>query len=288
MASITGLTSARMLAIEAASIVSGSISGDNLILTKFDGSTVNAGNVRGATGPTGPDGNPIGTFLMGGWSAEPTNYKFLNGQTLTGGVAAYPTIATLFPSWVSGGNLILPNAMGGAVPLGSTGAGVVSGSMNKTITTAEMPLHAHTGPSHQHALGNHTHTIASHGHTTVNNGQHGHQTVLDLGGYAVSYVVRYPVYGIGTGLFRVWSGGTNPGGSTEIQMGYLSYGGDRELTPGGDHGHTINGSGTLTSDGPSPNLSDAAGTGVTGNAGSGGLFDVTPKNLTVKIAVKVL
>lgn len=50
MATVTGLTAARMLAIEAASIVDGDIVGDNLILTKHDGSTVDAGNARGPSG----------------------------------------------------------------------------------------------------------------------------------------------------------------------------------------------------------------------------------------------
>jgi len=52
MATITGLTAERMEEIEAASIVDGSIVGDNLILEKHDGSTINAGNVRGPQGPT--------------------------------------------------------------------------------------------------------------------------------------------------------------------------------------------------------------------------------------------
>jgi hypothetical protein len=47
MATITGLTAARMLLIEAASVISGAIVGDDLILTKKDNSTINAGNVRG-------------------------------------------------------------------------------------------------------------------------------------------------------------------------------------------------------------------------------------------------
>lgn len=53
MATVTGLTAARMIAIEAASIVDGEVVGDNLILTKFDGTDIDAGSVRGATGPMG-------------------------------------------------------------------------------------------------------------------------------------------------------------------------------------------------------------------------------------------
>lgn len=63
MATVTGLTAARMAEIEDAQIVDASIVVDNLILERHDGGTIDAGNVRGpagsagsagATGPTGP------------------------------------------------------------------------------------------------------------------------------------------------------------------------------------------------------------------------------------------
>lgn len=53
MATVTGLTAERMLEIEGASVISGEIVGDNLILTKFDETTVDAGYVRGPQGPMG-------------------------------------------------------------------------------------------------------------------------------------------------------------------------------------------------------------------------------------------
>lgn len=55
MAAVTGLTAARMAEIEAASVVSGEVVGDDLILTKHDTSTINAGDVRG---PQGIQGDP--------------------------------------------------------------------------------------------------------------------------------------------------------------------------------------------------------------------------------------
>lgn len=57
MATVTGLTAARMLEIEAESVVDGDVVSNNLILTKHDGSTIDAGNVRGPTGSTGPTGD---------------------------------------------------------------------------------------------------------------------------------------------------------------------------------------------------------------------------------------
>jgi hypothetical protein len=56
MATVTVFTSARMQAIENASVVSGTVTSGNLILTKFNGTTINAGSVIGPTGPTGPTG----------------------------------------------------------------------------------------------------------------------------------------------------------------------------------------------------------------------------------------
>jgi hypothetical protein len=55
-----------MEAIEAASIVNGGVVLDNLILTKKDGTTVDAGNVRGAPGPVGPPGDVSDVSLRRG------------------------------------------------------------------------------------------------------------------------------------------------------------------------------------------------------------------------------
>ena len=59
MATVTGLTAERMLAIEGASVVDGDVVGDNLILTQHNGTQINAGSVRGPAGPTGPVGQDL-------------------------------------------------------------------------------------------------------------------------------------------------------------------------------------------------------------------------------------
>ena len=51
MATVTGLTAVRMLEIEAESVVDGEIIGGHLILSKHDGSTIDAGPVLGPPGP---------------------------------------------------------------------------------------------------------------------------------------------------------------------------------------------------------------------------------------------
>lgn len=69
MATIKGLTAARMVSIEGDSVISGVVTGDNLILTKKNNSTVNAGNVRGPTGPVGPVGPASVNSMSRGFSA---------------------------------------------------------------------------------------------------------------------------------------------------------------------------------------------------------------------------
>lgn len=59
MATITGLTADRMLAIEAESIVDGEVVGDHLILTKHDGTQIDAGVVVGPPGLPGPGTNDL-------------------------------------------------------------------------------------------------------------------------------------------------------------------------------------------------------------------------------------
>lgn len=64
MATVTGFTATRMLGIENNSVVSGTISGDDLILTRQGGGTINAGNVRGPQGDQGISGS-VATELGG-------------------------------------------------------------------------------------------------------------------------------------------------------------------------------------------------------------------------------
>lgn len=59
MATITGYTAARMLAIENETIVDGDVIGDNLILYRRDGTQIDAGVVVGAAGPPGPGTDPL-------------------------------------------------------------------------------------------------------------------------------------------------------------------------------------------------------------------------------------
>lgn len=64
MATVTGLTADRMLEIEGASVVDGDVIDGELILTKHDGTTINAGSVAGPPGPIGPIGSDLAVLTQ--------------------------------------------------------------------------------------------------------------------------------------------------------------------------------------------------------------------------------
>lgn len=102
MATVDGLSKARMLAIEGASVVDGAVVGDDLILEKFNGSTINAGNVRGPQGvqgdpgTDGTDGTSYSPHTAGRISSVAQSAANASWTRLTSMVAdsTYPTIGT--------------------------------------------------------------------------------------------------------------------------------------------------------------------------------------------------
>jgi microcystin-dependent protein len=57
MGTITGLTAERMIEMENATVIDGDIVGDNLVLKTRDGTSIDAGSVRGPVGPPGINGS---------------------------------------------------------------------------------------------------------------------------------------------------------------------------------------------------------------------------------------
>jgi hypothetical protein len=87
MATVTGFTAERMLVIENETVVDGEVQGDNLILSRRDGITIDAGNVRGPVGPVGPVG-PIGSVNDVSASAVYSPRVFPNKAAIDGWTTA--------------------------------------------------------------------------------------------------------------------------------------------------------------------------------------------------------
>ncbi len=150
MATVQVFTAARSQEIEDNTIVSGLIVGDDLILTRNDSTTVNAGNVRGPIGPTGsvfPAGTPLmwlfPTLPSGGWI-------WIEGQSILNCDTTYPNLWAAAPAgWKSGTTLIMPNMRGKMPIMQDTGQTEfdalleTGGSKTTTLTATNLPAHQH-------------------------------------------------------------------------------------------------------------------------------------------------
>jgi len=148
-------------------------------LTPGGGTNANAlqGTPISATGPSAGqslvfDGSqwtpqnvstPVGAVMLWGSAPIPTGWLALNGQTVTGGATTYPALAALYPAWVSGTNLIVPDRRnrfpvggGNQYAVDSTG-----GSATANLTTAMIPQFSNVGVSFS-------------GSTSIESAQHNH------------------------------------------------------------------------------------------------------------------
>lgn len=213
MATVTGLTAARMLEIEGQSIIDGSIIGGNLILEKFDGTTIDAGSVAGPQGPAGPMGPASISAIPGELKVWPGivlpllasygRWVWADGAVYS--EATYPIAAShIHPNWKTFGGASSPGAGNFRAPdlRGLTPAGLdqmpggaranrmtraiaitiagKTGTETHVIVVGEIPSHDHGGGSHNHGGGSHNHGGGAHGHT-INDPGHAHAvaTVFD-------------------------------------------------------------------------------------------------------------
>lgn len=153
MATITGLTAERMQEIEAASVVDGEIIADHLILTKHDGTPIDAGVVvgpQGDPGPVGPAGAaPItGDYKMSAQAADHIDSLGGTWYLCDGRASPHADLTALV-----GANL--PDAPGRALVMKGTHADVNAIGKSDPVSTV-----ANRRPKHNTAL-----TDPTHGHT---------------------------------------------------------------------------------------------------------------------------
>jgi microcystin-dependent protein len=254
-----------MKAIEDGAIISGAVVGDNLILTKFDATTINAGNVRGPQGIQGITGQvstaqlneavPAGVMAMWPFATIPTGWLELNGQAIANANTAYPSLFAAAPlGWKVSNTLNLPD-MRGRFPVGQHTTDTAFDTLQETGGTKDAVVvsHTHTIPAHTHALPDHTHV-----HTMGTGGTHIHgvSIVSQITNTGSDYVTRLtslnPSGGFATGSYTSVSGSFNPPGLAHVGGSFGEYPAlGMAVSYEGSHVHTVSGNTNDTGSGHS-------------------------------------
>lgn len=269
MATITGYTAARMKEIEDTTVVSGSVTGDNLTLLQRDSTPILAGNVRGPTGSPGVTtgelaaalaiSTPIGSVTDYIGETAPTNWLTMTGQTIVGGQSTYPILWDRIPaSMKSGSNIVMPDTRGRVTVGLNTGdtdfntIGKFGGGKTATISIPQLPSHTHTQQQHLHTQPQHFHTTNNHQHTMA----HGHGDTIAYaetpahthGPYQITahnnqrdFLMRTDNYNQIGLVVRSWAPGGSPSGGTEMGLAFVDSGSGRNVLSAGSHSHTKSG-----------------------------------------------
>lgn len=180
MATVTGFTAARMLEIENSTVVDGEVTGDNLILVTRGGTQIDAGSVRGATGPKGDVGQAgIGVSVgqLANFPKLPVPAGWLPCDGVIYNIADYPALGAYLANTFGGDGVNtfgVPDYRGrGAVHYDPSqtefnALGKVGGKKTHALAVSELPVHNHPHTlvpvDHQHyhslSMANHAHTIS--------------------------------------------------------------------------------------------------------------------------------
>ena len=213
MATINGYTAEKMKEIADAAIDSVAVVGEDLIITHKDGSTTNAGHVRGFPGISDMElYDPVGVPKPYTFAALPTGYGWCDAQTEFDG-ATYPLLAGEYgtgPGCINGpsaaGMFRLPDLRGKF--LVGLHAGITAfDTLHETggSKDAVNVTHNHTAdqPEHNHSADQPAH---DHGGTTTTDGLHTHAADGDYGDrFAISHndPQNQEIVGAGAGVGEI-------------------------------------------------------------------------------------
>lgn len=189
MATVTVFTAERTAEIEAQAIIGGEVVGDDLILERFNGTTFNAGHVRGDPGPADLTewldiADPPGTPKPYEHNVLPPQHGWCNAQTEYDGLT-YPKLAAIFgtgAACVNGacadGNFRLPDHRGKFLVSLHSGIGAFD-TLRETGGSKDAALIQH---NHNHGHGFDVHAGGvDHSHGTGDAGAHSHSVSGDFG-----------------------------------------------------------------------------------------------------------
>jgi len=209
-------------------------------------------------------GVPIGSITMWGGSTPPANWLICNGSSLSTAAPYDKLFAILqYAFGGSGANFNLPNLQG-VFPLGagpSNALGSAAGSYSYTISTANLPAHAHpiVDVTHNHGVNQspHAHGDPTHTHG-VNDAPHTHGGIIRSGGPTQFVTGAGYAAASGTTTDAAASGVSIQAAATNLQAANANIG--------------LNASGT--------------GLSTTQAVGSGAAMSIVPSYLAINFIVK--
>ena len=234
---------------------------------------------------------PAGTIAATVKSSADTGWVLM-GTTISNAQNLYPSLWAVAPTnWQSGSSLVLPS-MENRYLTGKSGSetlGAHEGSNDVTLTTAELPQHAHNTNSHSHgntfALSDagHSHSVTESNHShSITDPNHSH---AESGRVAGQVANRYLQRQSGSGSnWDFYSGAANANFESVTHPATTSASTGITGTNGATTGLTVNNqptSGVSLSGGVS-----TGGGNPTQNTGSGTSFDIQGARLVVNFQIK--
>jgi len=245
MTTVNGMTAEAMIAIRDNVVVGGVVNGSgHLILTKYDGSTIDAGPVIGPTGSPGATATQLNDLLPVNSIIEyngttPPNAKWLamTGQTVTNAQTTYPDWWAVLPAaQKSGANALMPDTRG-RVSIGYNSGDTdfdtiaeTGGAKTHVLTQAELPAvgvtvnppaTAVTGSTGTESV-NHTHSIAVPGGDALLYGDGTHIGFQAGSSYSLLFPEGTPISNPTTGNESVPH--THPAGSLTVDIAQFNSG----------------------------------------------------------------